>query len=204
MAVGDGITDASPDGTMRIIGIASSDSRLRTARGRREAGRETVQTTSAARRSAPACSTAACRARTANSARPATGTVCGGSTAHPTTITRTKRGSNRSGPRSRRDRGNNRRGERSRAAAAYRAVRLLRRTGPQTGLPITASGRNAAPTADITSRRRNSARHMVDPWPGDWPGNWYSSDDVYVDYDDGYYLYNRSYPQERLAITIRL
>jgi hypothetical protein len=45
---------------------------------------------------------------------------------------------------------------------------------------------------------------MVDPWPGDWPGDWYSSDDVYVDYDDGYYLYNRSYPQERLAITIRL
>jgi hypothetical protein len=46
---------------------------------------------------------------------------------------------------------------------------------------------------------------IVDPWPGDWPQNWYSSDDVYVDYnDDGYYLYNRRYPQERLAITIVL
>lgn len=46
---------------------------------------------------------------------------------------------------------------------------------------------------------------IVDPWPGDWSQNWYSSDDVYVDYDDdGYYLYNRSYPQERLAITIVL
>lgn len=45
---------------------------------------------------------------------------------------------------------------------------------------------------------------LVDPWPGDWPGNWYSADDVYIDYDNGYYLYNRSYPQERLAITIAL
>jgi len=45
---------------------------------------------------------------------------------------------------------------------------------------------------------------LVDPWPSDWPGNWYSDDDVYIDYDDGYYLYNRHYPQERLAITIEL
>lgn len=45
---------------------------------------------------------------------------------------------------------------------------------------------------------------MVDPWPGDWSANWYASDDVYIDYDDGYYLYNRRYPQERLAITIEL
>jgi hypothetical protein len=26
-------------------------------------------------------------------------------------------------------------------------------------------------------------------------------DDVYVDYDDGYYLYNRTHPQERLVVT---
>jgi len=45
---------------------------------------------------------------------------------------------------------------------------------------------------------------MVDPSPGDWSTNWYASDDVYIDYDDGYYLYNRRYPQERLAITIEL
>jgi hypothetical protein len=46
---------------------------------------------------------------------------------------------------------------------------------------------------------------LVDPWPGDWDDNWYYNDDVYVDYDyydGGYYLYNRRYPQERLAITI--
>jgi len=45
---------------------------------------------------------------------------------------------------------------------------------------------------------------MVDPWPGDWDPNWYSADDVYIDYDDGYYLYNRRYPRERLAVTIIL
>jgi hypothetical protein len=45
---------------------------------------------------------------------------------------------------------------------------------------------------------------MVDPWPGDWSANWYSSDDVYIDYNDGYYLHDRSHPQEALAITIRL
>jgi len=48
---------------------------------------------------------------------------------------------------------------------------------------------------------------LVDPWPGDWDENWYADDDVYVDYDyndGGYYLYNRRYPQERLAITIVL
>jgi hypothetical protein len=45
---------------------------------------------------------------------------------------------------------------------------------------------------------------MVDPWPGDWSANWYASDDVYIDYDDGYYLYNRRYPQERVAVTIEL
>jgi len=45
---------------------------------------------------------------------------------------------------------------------------------------------------------------IVDPWPSDWGANWYSADDVYVDYNDGYYLCNRSFPQERLAIAIAL
>jgi len=43
---------------------------------------------------------------------------------------------------------------------------------------------------------------LLDPWPEYWSDNWYSSDDVYVDYDDGYYLYNRRYPDVRLAIMI--
>jgi hypothetical protein len=45
---------------------------------------------------------------------------------------------------------------------------------------------------------------MVDPWPGDWAPNWYSADDVYVGFDNGYYLYNRQYPGEAIAITVVL
>ena len=45
---------------------------------------------------------------------------------------------------------------------------------------------------------------LVDPWPGTWAENWYADDDVYIDYDDGYYLCNRSYPGIRLAITVSL
>ena len=48
---------------------------------------------------------------------------------------------------------------------------------------------------------------LVDPWPEYWSDNWYSTDDVYVDYDEydnGYYLYNRRYPEVRLAITVIL
>jgi hypothetical protein len=45
---------------------------------------------------------------------------------------------------------------------------------------------------------------LLDPWPEYWSDNWYSTDDVYVDYDDGYYLYNRRYPDVRLAITVVL
>jgi len=46
---------------------------------------------------------------------------------------------------------------------------------------------------------------IVDPWPEYWSGNWYDSDDVYVDYSgDGYYLYNRRYPRDRLAISVYL
>ena len=45
---------------------------------------------------------------------------------------------------------------------------------------------------------------LVDPWPGTWAENWYAVDDVYVDYDNGYYLCNRAYPDIRLAITVSL
>ncbi len=43
---------------------------------------------------------------------------------------------------------------------------------------------------------------LVDPWPEYWAANWYDSNDLYIDYDDGYYLYNRSYPYVRLAIVV--
>ena len=43
---------------------------------------------------------------------------------------------------------------------------------------------------------------LIDPWPEYWSSNWYDSDDVYVDYyGDGYYLFNRRYPGDRIAIT---
>jgi outer membrane biosynthesis protein TonB len=45
---------------------------------------------------------------------------------------------------------------------------------------------------------------MVDPWPGTWAENWYSNDDVYIVYDNGYYLCNRTYPGVSLAITVSL
>ena len=45
---------------------------------------------------------------------------------------------------------------------------------------------------------------LVDPWPESWAENWYATDDLYIDYDDGYYLYNRRYPGVGLAITVAL
>jgi hypothetical protein len=45
---------------------------------------------------------------------------------------------------------------------------------------------------------------LVDPWPYDWAQDWYASDDVYVGYDSGYYLYNRMHPGEAVAIAVVL
>jgi hypothetical protein len=43
----------------------------------------------------------------------------------------------------------------------------------------------------------------VDPWPEYWGDNWYDNDDVYVAYvDNGYYMYNRRYPNAGVAISI--
>jgi hypothetical protein len=44
---------------------------------------------------------------------------------------------------------------------------------------------------------------IVDPWPESWGPNWYETDDVYLDYtDDGYYLYDRLYPDYPIAVTV--
>jgi len=43
---------------------------------------------------------------------------------------------------------------------------------------------------------------IVDPWPEAWPEDWYARSDVYVGYDDGYYLYSSSDPSIALAITV--
>jgi hypothetical protein len=45
---------------------------------------------------------------------------------------------------------------------------------------------------------------LVDPYPGNWSPNWYSSDDCYIDYENGYYLHDRRYPGINLAITVAL
>ena len=45
---------------------------------------------------------------------------------------------------------------------------------------------------------------LVDPWPASWSPNWYDSDDLYIGYDNGYYLYDRRYPSTGLAITVAL
>jgi hypothetical protein len=43
----------------------------------------------------------------------------------------------------------------------------------------------------------------VDPWPEYWGNDWYDNDDVYVVYvDNGYYLFNRRYPNVGIAISI--
>jgi hypothetical protein len=43
----------------------------------------------------------------------------------------------------------------------------------------------------------------VDPWPEYWGDNWYDNDDVYIVYaNNGYYLYDRRYPNAGVAISI--
>jgi hypothetical protein len=43
---------------------------------------------------------------------------------------------------------------------------------------------------------------LVDPWPSNWANNWYDTDNVYVSYDNGYYLYDTRYPGVGLAISV--
>lgn len=42
---------------------------------------------------------------------------------------------------------------------------------------------------------------VVDPWPETWGDDWYSTDDVYIEYDDGYYLHSNRDPSVAIAIT---
>ncbi|MBL0311266.1 MAG: hypothetical protein IPP78_00860 [Holophagaceae bacterium] len=45
---------------------------------------------------------------------------------------------------------------------------------------------------------------IVDPWPEFWSDSWYANDDVYIDYNDGYYLHNRHHPGVAIAISVSL
>ena len=47
--------------------------------------------------------------------------------------------------------------------------------------------------------------NVIDPWPQYWSNDWYANDDVYVDYyGGGYYLHNRRYPRDRIAISVNV
>jgi hypothetical protein len=43
---------------------------------------------------------------------------------------------------------------------------------------------------------------LVDPWPDYWSLDWYDDDDLYIVYDDGYYLCDVRYPQIMLALVV--
>jgi hypothetical protein len=43
---------------------------------------------------------------------------------------------------------------------------------------------------------------MVDPWPADWSSDWYQTDQLYVAYDNGYYLFDEQHPGEAVAIAV--
>ena len=43
---------------------------------------------------------------------------------------------------------------------------------------------------------------MVDPWPADWAPVWYDSDELYIVYDNGYYLCDAMHPGEEVALEV--
>jgi flagellar motor protein MotB len=45
---------------------------------------------------------------------------------------------------------------------------------------------------------------LVDPYPESWAVNWYDTDNLYIGFDNGYYLYDTRYPGMGLAITVSL
>lgn len=46
---------------------------------------------------------------------------------------------------------------------------------------------------------------ILDPWPEYWSDDWYGSDDLYIElFGGGYYLCNRRYPMDRIAVGVYL
>jgi hypothetical protein len=43
---------------------------------------------------------------------------------------------------------------------------------------------------------------MVDPYPQHWNEKWHETDDVYIQYDQGYYLHNRRDPAHAIAVMV--
>jgi hypothetical protein len=76
--------------------------------------------------------------------------------------------------------------------------------GPHHGFRV-----NALPFRVVGGQPRFQYRgywfSVVDPWPEYWQNDWYSSDVVYVGHvDNGYYLFNRSYPEVGIALRVSL
>jgi len=45
--------------------------------------------------------------------------------------------------------------------------------------------------------------NVLDPFPEYWGDGWYGRDDMYIGFSGGgYYLYNRSYPQDQIALSV--
>ncbi len=45
---------------------------------------------------------------------------------------------------------------------------------------------------------------IVDPWPEYWAEDWYDSDEFWIGWDGGYYLYSRHHPGVSLAISVSI
>jgi hypothetical protein len=45
---------------------------------------------------------------------------------------------------------------------------------------------------------------FVDPWPESWSPTWYETDNLYLAYDDGYYLYDTNYPGIGIAVMVSM
>jgi hypothetical protein len=44
---------------------------------------------------------------------------------------------------------------------------------------------------------------VIDPWPEYWSAGWYGEDDLFIEsWGGGYYLLNRRYPSDRIAIMV--
>ena len=43
---------------------------------------------------------------------------------------------------------------------------------------------------------------IVDPWPETWTETWYAEDDLWIAWEDGYYLHSRRHPGFGLALTV--
>lgn len=43
---------------------------------------------------------------------------------------------------------------------------------------------------------------LVDPWPESWPEDWYSAEELYIEWNNGYYLHHRGHPTIALAIAV--